>query len=40
MGIKNLQIILDNATAIFAPGDLVNGRVLILVGNPVKIKSK
>jgi len=39
MGIDNLQIILDNPTAVFIPGEIIIGRVLIIVSNSVKIKS-
>ncbi|XP_060877415.1 arrestin domain-containing protein 3-like [Metopolophium dirhodum] len=38
MGIDNLQIIFDNPTAVFIPGEIITGRVLIIVSNSVKIK--
>jgi len=40
MDIQNLQILFDNPSAIFIPGDTITGRVLIDVSNTVKIKSK
>lgn len=39
MSVQNLQIIFDNPTAIFIPGDIITGRVLIVISNAVKIKS-
>lgn len=39
MGINNLQIIFDNPTAVFIPGEIITGKVLIIVNNSVKIKS-
>lgn len=40
MGINNLQIIFDNPTAVFIPGEIITGKVLIIVTNFVKIKSR
>lgn len=39
MGIQNLQIIFDNSTAIFMPGQMITGRVLIAISDSVKIRS-
>lgn len=39
MGVQNLQIIFDNPTAVYAPGQTVTGRVLIVVNDSVKIRS-
>lgn len=40
MGVTNLQIIFDNPTAVFMPGQSVTGRVLITTSSSVKIRSK
>lgn len=40
MGVNNLQIIFDNPTAVFIPGEIITGRVLIIVSDSVKIKSR
>lgn len=39
MGVQNLQIIFDNSTAVFMPGQTITGRVLIAVSSSVKIRS-
>ncbi|VVC26826.1 Arrestin-like, N-terminal,Immunoglobulin E-set,Arrestin C-terminal-like domain [Cinara cedri] len=39
MGVQNLQIIFDNPTSVFMPGQSVTGRVLIAVGGSVKIRN-
>lgn len=39
MGVQNLQIIFDNPTAVYMPGQTVTGRVLIVVNDSVKIRS-
>jgi len=38
MGVQSLQIIFDNPTAIFMPGQSVTGRVLVIVDGSVKIR--
>lgn len=40
MSIDNLQIIFDNPIAVFIPGEIITGRVLIVVSNSIKIKSR
>jgi len=40
MGVNNLQIIFDNPTAVFTPGEIITGRVLIVISDSVKIKSR
>lgn len=40
MGVQNLQIIFDNPTSVFMPGQSITGRVLIAVGDSVKIRSR
>jgi len=40
MGVNNLQIIFDNPTAVFIPGEIITGRVLINVSDSIKIKSR
>lgn len=39
MGVTNLQIIFDNPTAVFMPGQSVTGQVLITTSSSVKIRS-
>jgi len=40
MGVNNLQIIFDNPSAVFIPGEIITGRILIIVSDSVKIKSR
>lgn len=39
MGVTNLQIIFDNPTAVFRPGETITGRVVIVANNSKKFKS-
>jgi len=40
MDVHNIQIIFDDPTAVFMPGQTITGRVLIEISRSVKIKSK
>jgi len=40
MGVTNLQIIFDNPTDVFMPGQSITGRVLITTSSSVKIRSE
>jgi len=40
MGVQNVHIIFDDPTAVFTPGQIITGRVLIVISSSVKIKSK
>ncbi|CAI6347107.1 unnamed protein product [Macrosiphum euphorbiae] len=39
MGVENVQIIFDDPTAVFTPGQTITGRVLIVISSSVKIKN-
>ncbi|CAH1723996.1 unnamed protein product [Aphis gossypii] len=39
MGVHNIQIIFDDPTAVFTPGQTITGRVLIEISRSVKIKN-
>ncbi|XP_050542936.1 arrestin domain-containing protein 3-like isoform X2 [Daktulosphaira vitifoliae] len=39
MGVKSFQIIYDNPTAVYMPGQTVSGRVLVVTNESVKIRS-
>ncbi|CAH1723965.1 arrestin domain-containing protein 3-like [Aphis gossypii] len=38
MDVNNIHIIFDNPTAVFFPGEIITGRVLLIVSNFIKIK--
>jgi len=40
MGVTSLQIIFDNPTAVFMPGQALTGRVLVATSSTVKIRGK
>lgn len=40
MDVNNIHIIFDNPTAVFFPGEIITGRVLLVVSNFIKIKSR
>lgn len=39
MGVQNLQIIFDSPAAVFMPGQVITGRVLVATSSSVKIRS-